>query len=313
MSVNRVCLLTASGVAALAVVRVEGEGAADFVRERLGKVPGVGALVYGTWTIDDGRLDDPLVCGMGEDCFDVNLHGGRRIVEKFLENAVAAGFVHVPYEPMDAVERWLPFATTPAGLKLLLAQRNFDPKDADPDDRTLERLLVPARVAIVGPANAGKSTLVNRLAGRSASLVADVPGTTRDYVETWAVLCDGQLPIVLLDTPGRRTGADDIEAAAIELSEAAVASADLVVLLLDATRPTDIPAGFEAALKVWNKADAGQAPGEYLAIIATTGQGVAELEAAIARALGVDFVNLPRACLFPNETGSPALFSDAAG
>lgn len=310
---GRICRLTAPGISALATVRVEGERAASFVRVRLGKVPGVGALAYGQWTIAGAVLDDPLVCGVRDDCFDVNLHGGRRIVEKFLEDATASGFVDAAYEPADDVERWLPFATTSAGLRLLLAQRDFDLKDADRNDRTLERLLVPARVAIVGPANAGKSTLVNRLAGRSASLVADIPGTTRDYVEASANLCDGQLPIVLLDTPGRRADAGEIEAAAIEVSEAAVASADLVILLLDATRPTNMPPGLESALKVWNKADVGQPPGEGPAIVATTGAGIAELEAAIAHALGTDLAAPPRACPLPTLPDTLRPTPDAAG
>ena len=290
--------MTAAGIAALAVVRVEGPGAAAFVESRLGRVPGVGRMSYGRWRVDGEVLDDPLVTGVSAAAFDVSLHGGSRIVELFLEDAAAAGFDEAKYEPADDVERWLPHATTKAGLRWTLGQRGLDAASADPADHTLRRLLVPARVAIVGPANAGKSTLCNRLAMRDASLVSPTAGTTRDYVETPAVLSN-DLPLILLDTPGRREGADAVEAAAIGLSESAIRSADLVILLLDATRPADVPPGFADALRVWNKADAAAPPPGGLAVCAETGAGVDALERRIVAALLIDLNGPVRPQVFP--------------
>ena len=290
-------LLTPPGIAALAVVRLEGPNARPFVAARARPVGDRATHVR--W----GDIDDPLIVPDGDAAVEIHLHGGPRIVDRVVADAVAAGFVRVTWDDgLDDAGRWLPHATTDAGIAWTLAQRDFDPVDADPHDRTLERLLVPARVAVVGPANAGKSTLVNRLSGREASLVADVPGTTRDWVETPAFLLGGALPIVLLDTPGRREEAGEIERAAIGLSDAAIGSADAAVLLLDATRPGDVPGGFDDAIVAWNKADAAAAGG--LGISAATGAGVADLEAAVAARLRVDLARGPRANRWPRRAES---------
>ena len=297
MHPDHVKLLTPPGISALAVVRLEGPRARPFVATRARPVGD--RAVHARW----GDVDDPLIVPAGENAVELHLHGGPRIVERVIADAVAVGFVRVGWdEGLDEVERWLPHATTDAGIAWTLAQRDLDPADADPADRTLERLLVPARVAVVGPANAGKSTLVNRLSGREASLVADSPGTTRDWVETPAFLLDGALPVVLLDTPGRRDEAGEIERAAIGLSDAAIGSADAVVLLLDATRPGDVPGGFDDAIVAWNKADAAAAGGQ--SVSAATGAGVGDLEAAVAARLRVDLAGGPRANRWPRRADS---------
>ena len=113
-------------------------------------------------------------------------------------------------------------------------------------------------MAIVGPANAGKSTLANRLLLQDRSIVADLPGTTRDWVGETANL-DG-LPVMLIDTPGIRETDDPIERAAIQRSIPAIDSADLVILVLDATRPLapeqqPLLDRFPRAIRVVNKSD----------------------------------------------------------
>lgn len=295
---NHVRLLTAPGTAALAVVRIEGPDASFFFEKRLNRIPSPGRLTHGNWTLDDGSvLDDPLVRG-GDGWFEVHLHGGRRIVDRFLEDAENQGFSRVSAQPPSTWRDWLPHATTVAGLQLLAAQEHADPADADPEDRTLQRLLKPAIVAIVGPANAGKSTLVNALAGRQASLVADRPGTTRDWVETTAVLCDGRLPVRLADTPGRRDDPEmaHVERSAIDLSDRVIDTADLVVRVLDATRPAELPGTRPGTLDVWNKTDLVPAA-TGLNLSATQRRNIDKLEQEIARRLGCRLDLPPRPLL----------------
>jgi len=93
-----------------------------------------------------------------------------------------------------------------------------------------------ARVAIVGRPNAGKSTLFNALAGADRAIVTDLPGTTRDLV-TEVVDLDG-IPITLVDTAGMRvSAADAVEAEGIARARTASSTADLLLIVLDGSRP----------------------------------------------------------------------------
>jgi len=89
------------------------------------------------------------------------------------------------------------------------------------------------RVAIIGSPNVGKSSLLNRLSRRERAIVTDLPGTTRDLLESELVL-EG-VPLTLLDTAGIRDTNDPIERLGIERSRTALASADAVLLLFDLT------------------------------------------------------------------------------
>ena len=117
------------------------------------------------------------------------------------------------------------------------------------------------RVALVGRPNVGKSSLLNLLSRRERAIVTDVPGTTRDLIESEIVL-EG-VPITLLDTAGIRATSDAVEQLGIARSRDALASADLVLLLFDLaqgwtgedqTLLAMIPEGVPC-LRVGNKAD----------------------------------------------------------
>ena len=130
-------------------------------------------------------------------------------------------------------------------------------------------------VALVGPVNVGKSSLLNALVGRERALVGAEPGTTRDYVEvltSW----DG-IAVTLVDTAGTRVAADPIEARGIELGERRVAEADVVVVLDDGSAPNDGAAYGERAVVVRSKADLSTHAADTLATSARTGEGLAEL------------------------------------
>ncbi|CAN5783436.1 tRNA uridine-5-carboxymethylaminomethyl(34) synthesis GTPase MnmE [soil metagenome] len=93
-----------------------------------------------------------------------------------------------------------------------------------------------ARVAILGRPNAGKSTLFNALAGADRAIVTEIPGTTRDLV-TEVVDVDG-MAITLVDTAGMRfAAADAVEAEGTSRARAAAASADLLLVVVDGSRP----------------------------------------------------------------------------
>lgn len=140
------------------------------------------------------------------------------------------------------------------------------------------------RVAILGAPNAGKSSLINRLAMRDVAIVSDEPGTTRDLIEV--ALDIGGAKIVVTDTAGIRAGAGRVEAMGIERARQAAAEADLVLALEDVADPVDFDLPREVpVLRVGTKGDLVAAPdGAYdVAISATTGAGIDILLAEIAQ------------------------------
>jgi len=91
--------------------------------------------------------------------------------------------------------------------------------------------------AIIGRPNVGKSSLLNALARENRAIVTDIPGTTRDVIEEYVNL--GGIPLRLLDTAGIRETDDAVEKIGIERSLAALEEAELVLLVLDGSRPLD--------------------------------------------------------------------------
>ena len=146
-----------------------------------------------------------------------------------------------------------------------------------------ERLREGLVVAIAGPPNAGKSTLLNRLARREAAIVSPFAGTTRDVIEVQLDL-DG-IPVVLLDTAGLRETDDPVEAVGVERARRRAAEADLLVHVLDAFAPARLPPD-ERAVVVRNKVDLlpeGSGYGRAIGVSCLTGAGLAELVAELGR------------------------------
>ena len=180
-------------------------------------------------------------------------------------------------------------------------------------------------MAIVGPPNAGKSTLANRLIGRDRVIASDTPGTTRDWVSETALIRGW--PVLLTDTAGIRPTDCAIEAEAIRRGRDKARAADLVVVVLDATSSASEQA---TALKltlasvvearplliVLNKCDlvpserpdtiSKTAERPALGISALAGDGLEGLEAGIEKALGLDRLDyeLPTAFLPIHITAS---------
>jgi tRNA modification GTPase len=152
-----------------------------------------------------------------------------------------------------------------------------------------ERLRDGVHIAILGPVNAGKSSLLNALARRDAAIVSDRPGTTRDVVEV-ALDLRG-FPVVLADTAGLRDTEDEIEAEGIRRSHRRAAEADLRLVIRDAAAaaPSDPALGsgpdvIRVANKIDRAPDAALAPDE-IAISVRSGAGLDRLLDALAEAV----------------------------
>ena len=138
-----------------------------------------------------------------------------------------------------------------------------------------ERLRDGVRVVIIGPPNAGKSTLFNALVGRDAAIVSDIAGTTRDAIER-PVAIDG-VPFVLVDTAGIREADDPVERMGIERAQSEQARADIVIdLVSDASQDG-------RSILVSPKADVVSPRPGALAVSAIDGHGIAPLQQRLCR------------------------------
>ena len=159
------------------------------------------------------------------------------------------------------------------------------------------------RTAIVGRPNAGKSSLLNALAGYERAIVTDIPGTTRDTVEE-SVLCGGVL-LRLIDTAGIRNTADIVEQKGVERSRKALQSADLVLAVVDGSQPftdedgkiLELAAQQKNWILVFSKKDLTEGaagfgigvnghsavpPAASVSLSSVTGEGLDRLESAVA-------------------------------
>jgi len=296
-----------------------------------------GAIVFGSWQGEEGTAgEDLVVVRLAADRFEVHCHGGLAAPEAVLASLERQGATRQAWPRWladggeDAIavaaREALAAAGGPKAARILARQfagalaaeidrvRGLVAAEATAEaraaiDRLLAaarvglRLATPWRVLVTGRVNAGKSSLVNALAGHARSLVSAEPGTTRDLLDTRVVL-DGW-EIDLVDTAGTRDDPGDVPAAAAERegiarAHAARSGADLVLRVVDAGRPGAAAAAAAAPgdLVVFAKADlAGAAtaspasPDDPAAPVApvwtsaVAGTGIGDLAAVIVRRL----------------------------
>lgn len=139
-----------------------------------------------------------------------------------------------------------------------------------------ERMRSGFEVAIVGPPNVGKSSLLNAISGRDAAIVSESPGTTRDILEVRLDL-DG-LPVVFLDMAGLRLTDDRLEKIGVDRARKRAAAADLRLIMAssDTTPEEDAVLWRPGDIRVWSKCDLSAGAGD-IAISAATDRGVAAL------------------------------------
>jgi tRNA modification GTPase len=199
-----------------------------------------------------------------------------QLVEGWRENLLrAAALLEVT---IDFADEEVPVDVTPEVVALLIPVMDDLRREIAGVD-VAERIRDGFEVAILGAPNAGKSTLLNVLAGREAAITSDIAGTTRDVIEVRMDLRG--LPVTVLDTAGLRDAGDEIERIGIDRARARAEAADLRVFLRSSPdehpnitlKPDDIV--------LLGKADLHGAEG----ISGTTGQGVSALIDRIAETL----------------------------
>jgi tRNA modification GTPase len=334
------------GTAAEAVLR-------DVFRRKEGRrfTPTTGRILLGS-IVDGDQTVDEVTIGCESPCaFAIHCHGNPLIVERIIRLLQQRGAQPIPpdqlllqmaaaQEPRDTigVEAKLALTTvkTMEGAALIthqmnagLAQKLRQWQDSLPatgvgqiaaEARQILRDSEPGRliisgctIALVGPPNTGKSTLLNTLAGREKAIVTDIPGTTRDWVS--AEIHIPPLAATLIDTAGldsTLSAADNtIDRAAQCKSTEILARADLVLLVLDRSRPAgqispDLVSGLSGrrTIVVLNKSDLPpqldpaclpEQIGERVPISAKQGTGMEDLIHAVHQVCRV--ADFPSDCL----------------
>ena len=210
-------------------------------------------------------IDEGLAVRLSHDLAQLMPHSGPRILQRLTERMIELGVEpaapnELPAESVypEAADRYealalaaVARAASPLAIDLLLDQpRRWRRQAPAPSQgrgggegdihltqedlarsHRLNRLIDPPIVAVAGAPNVGKSTLSNALLGRSMSIAADVPGTTRDYTSGRIELAG--LVVDWYDTPGMRDTSDPIESMAIDVARQLIERADLLIAMKD--------------------------------------------------------------------------------
>lgn len=339
-----VCVLTARGMAAIASIALAGAQAVGIVEAISEKhAPPCGRSTYGTIK-DDGRVIDSVVIACERPaCFVIHCHGNPLLVDQIVRLCRRHGAIPQPphdllfaryrAEAKNLLEAEARLAMTQAvtreGVALLQGQiagglsawatRWINDKSFDSNKLKLEcaeiiersriarRILEGVRIALVGPPNSGKSTLLNWLAGTGAALVSETAGTTRDWVS--AVCRIGPLRAEIIDTAGldaELAAENAIEKAAQAVAIETAATSDLILVVQDSTcpktRPVSVPSNVPV-LNIFTKIDLVPhrtilQPGSGIPVSAQHNHGLDRLCSAIRIALDAENLSVDQPICF---------------
>lgn len=196
--------------------------------------------------LENGKLDLVQVEGLA-DLIEAETEAQRRLAARAMEGALSAKVaiwrsdliraVSLIEATIDFADEDIPTNVTPEVLELVnRTQTDLEAEIAG--TFAAERIREGFEVAIVGPPNIGKSTLLNALAGREASIISEIAGTTRDIIEVRMDI--GGLAVTLLDTAGLRETIDKVEKIGVDRARSRAESADLRVFLTESGVVTDV-------------------------------------------------------------------------
>jgi tRNA modification GTPase len=257
----------------------------------LGEIPGLRPAEAGEFTrraLENGQLDLTQVEGLA-DLIEAETEAQRKQAQRVLSGAIgqraatwrvdlvrAAALIEAT---IDFADEDVPVDVTPE-VSAIIDRLLGDFRRELAGVAVSERIRDGFEVAIIGAPNAGKSSLLNVLAGREAAITSSIAGTTRDVIEVRMDLAG--LPVTLLDTAGLRETEDEIERIGVKRARERAEQADLRVILMDPSETSPPIAPMDEDILIWSKADTHPRPN---AISSVTGQGIDDLVAALVQRL----------------------------
>jgi len=338
-------LMTAKTAAAISSIQLAGQNAREHSKKifRPSKFQ-KGIILHGNILDGEKFIDEVIIGCEGENSFSINCHGNPIIVENILELLQKHGaeivqpevIIAEPGRNQTAIEAEAKTsqvrATTLAGAKIIqhqirmgllqtvqwwlkhldvmsVADIRLGAQQILEDSRIASYFINGANIVIIGAPNSGKSTLFNYLCGREKALVADIAGTTRDWLSAKIRLAGIQAEI--FDTAGldnSLSSTNIIDAQSQQKARELAQKADLILIVIDGTSSNSITHYTDAAnsktLLCVNKSDLHVNESvSGIKISAKTGSGISELVEQIAKALGIaDFDIKKTVCFTERQT-----------
>lgn len=269
------------------VVELQTHGSPAIVNAVMGELQfyGIRQAVAGEFTrraMESGTLDLARVEGLA-DLIDAETEGQRQQAVRVFKGDLgklsngwrqklvrAAALLEAT---IDFVDEDVPIDVYPEVRELVQSVSLEVRKEAE-GVSIRERVREGFEIALIGPPNSGKSTFLNKLAGREAAITSDIAGTTRDVIEVRMDL-DG-LPVTVLDTAGLRESDDELENIGIQRGLDRARLADVRVHLAPDGKFTETEYEYGIDVRVRSKSDLSHEKSEFF-ISAKTGEGVTEL------------------------------------
>jgi len=264
-------VMTGKGTGAIATIELIGDSAANILKQIFSPQSSeltTGKILLGIIKSGDKTIDQVTIGCEGNNTYAINCHGNPLIVEEIMQLLQQQGVELLTAEQLLAKDKslgtialeaklTLPKVKTLEGTRIVLNQidsglttsaKNWlqspldkiavEAKKIIEASQIAKLIIFGCRTVLAGPPNTGKSTLLNQLCGKQKAIVADIKGTTRDWVSANCQI--GSLAIELIDTAGLdEKAASDIEKAAQQAATELINQADIVLLVLDNSEPAN--------------------------------------------------------------------------